>query len=314
MILARVAVARSSRSAASSEDLSGTICRAYRKTAPRTSTINIFQIQALLVTLTFYTTKTLTRRSIVAGVASVALIRRVCASTTDVDIVVVGAGAAGLAAAKQIKAAGQSVIVLEARPRIGGRAFTDTSLGAPFDAGAEFIHWAERNPMKRIADALGVPLQDDDTGSGRFLILKNGRPLSEDERMRRSAAFGTMWRLITPPDAGDASFADAVRGAPEGVADTAAGITRMALGDEPERVSLRDYDQLWGGDRGRDAAGHAQGEGGDRDRACRRAQARGHPVHAGAARRHASRARRPAHGRADEDRTQNQSRAVRRLG
>src|SRR5215211_5344894 len=248
MILARLAVAKSSRSAASSEDLSGTFYWPYRKTALRTSTINIFQIQALLVTLTFYTTKTLTRRGIVAGVASVALIRRVCASTTDVDIVVVGAGAAGLAAAKQIKASGQSVIVLEARPRIGGRAFTDTSLGAPFDAGAQYIHWAERNPMKRIADALGVPLQDDDTGSGRFLILKNGRPLSEDERMRRSAAFGTMWRLITPPDAGDASFADAVRGAPEGVADTAAGITRMALGEEPERVSLRDYDQLWAGD------------------------------------------------------------------
>jgi len=189
----------------------------------------------------------ITRRSFVAGVASAAAIRGARAAT-DADIIVIGAGTAGLAAAKQIMASGQSVIVLEARSRIGGRAFTDTSLGAPFDAGAQYIHWAERNPMKRIADALGVPLQDDETGSGRFLILKNGLPLSDDERMRRSAAFGTMWRLITPPDAGDASFADAVRGAPEGVADAAAGITRMALGEEPERVSLRDYDQLWAGD------------------------------------------------------------------
>jgi monoamine oxidase len=248
MILARVAVAKSSRSAASSEDLSGTFYWPYRKTAPRASTINIFQIQALLVTLTFYTTKTLTRRGIVAGVASVALIRRVCASTTDVDIVVVGAGAAGLAAAKQIKAAGQSVIVLEARSRIGGRAFTDTSLGAPFDAGAEFIHWAERNPMKRHADEWGVPLKDDDTGGGRFMVLRDGQPLSEAERARRRSGFNEVNRYITPTGGADKSVAEAVRGAPDGVAEAAAGITRMALGEEPDRVSIQDYDQLWSGD------------------------------------------------------------------
>src|SRR5688572_28667719 len=74
MILARVAAAKRSRRAASSEDLSGTFYCAYRETAPRTGTVNIFQIRALRVTLTFYTTKTLTRRGIVAGVASVALI------------------------------------------------------------------------------------------------------------------------------------------------------------------------------------------------------------------------------------------------
>ena len=272
----------------------------------RTSTINIFQIQALLVTLTFYTTKTLTRRGIVAGVASVALIRRVCASTTDVDIVVVGAGAAGLAAAKQIKAAGQSVIVLEARSRIGGRAFTDTSLGAPFDAGAEFIHWAERNPMKRHADEWGVPLKDDDTGGGRFMVLRDGQPLSEAERARRRSGFNEVDRYITPMGGADKSFAEAVRGAPDGVAEAAAGITRMALGEEPDRVSIQDYDQLWSGDDyvvpsgygalvtrlrrgragpprhagdayplgqrgrgGRNAAGGAPGQGGDRDRAGR---------------------------------------------
>ena len=200
------------------------------------------------MTLTFYTTKTLTRRGIVAGVASVALIRRVCASTTDVDIVVVGAGAAGLAAAKQIKAAGQSVIVLEARPRIGGRAFTDTSLGAPFDAGAEFIHWAERNPMKRHADEWGVPLKDDDTGGGRFMVLRDGQPLSEAERARRRSGFNEVDRYITPMGGADKSFAEAVRGAPDGVAEAAAGITRMALGEEPDRVSIQDYDQLLSGD------------------------------------------------------------------
>ena len=101
------------------------------------------------------------RRGFLAGVASVAATRGARASP-DVDIVVIGAGAAGLAAAKQIRAAGQSFVVLEARARIGGRALTDASLGAPFDAGAQFIHWAERNPWRRIAADLGVPLQDRD--------------------------------------------------------------------------------------------------------------------------------------------------------
>lgn len=66
-------------------------------------------------------------------------------------VVVVGAGAAGLAAAALLRAAGQSFILVEARERIGGRAFTDRALGAAcrFDAGAEYIHWAERNPGPR---------------------------------------------------------------------------------------------------------------------------------------------------------------------
>src|SRR3954447_7185728 len=136
-------------------------------------------------------------------------------ANADIDIVVVGAGAAGLAAAKQIRAAGHSFAVLEARSRIGGRAFTDTSLGVPFDAGAEYIHWAERSPMKGTADALRVPLKDDDSGTGRFLVLRDGRPLPEAERARRRAAFGEIAHYITPSDETDKSFADAVQGAPE---------------------------------------------------------------------------------------------------
>jgi monoamine oxidase len=57
------------------------------------------------------------------------------------DCVIVGAGAAGLAAARTLHDAGKSVVVLEARDRIGGRAWTDTSrAGFPLELGAEFIH------------------------------------------------------------------------------------------------------------------------------------------------------------------------------
>lgn len=73
------------------------------------------------------------------------------------DIAVIGAGAAGLAAGLQLQASGKSFIVLEARNRIGGRAFTDTdSLGLPFDCGAHWLHAAAHNPFIKIADRLGI--------------------------------------------------------------------------------------------------------------------------------------------------------------
>jgi monoamine oxidase len=65
----------------------------------------------------------------------------------DVDVAVVGAGSAGLAAAKTLRAAGLSVTVLEAMDRIGGRAWTsDRDFGIPFDIGCAWLHAADRNP------------------------------------------------------------------------------------------------------------------------------------------------------------------------
>jgi monoamine oxidase len=54
----------------------------------------------------------------------------------DLDVAIIGAGAAGFAAAHALIGAGKSVLVLEARERTGGRVFTDMSLGLPFDQGA----------------------------------------------------------------------------------------------------------------------------------------------------------------------------------
>lgn len=61
---------------------------------------------------------------------------------TGFDVIVVGAGASGLAAAAELGASGLSVTILEARTRIGGRMFTeqDPSCHVPIELGAEFIH------------------------------------------------------------------------------------------------------------------------------------------------------------------------------
>jgi monoamine oxidase len=55
------------------------------------------------------------------------------------DTLIIGAGAAGLAAARQLQAAGQRICVLEARERVGGRIATDRTYG-PVELGAEFVH------------------------------------------------------------------------------------------------------------------------------------------------------------------------------
>jgi monoamine oxidase len=62
--------------------------------------------------------------------------------STDPDVIIVGAGAAGLTAAAQLSSAGLSVTIVEARDRIGGRIFTlrDAKYNAPVELGAEFIH------------------------------------------------------------------------------------------------------------------------------------------------------------------------------
>ncbi|MGH7104261.1 MAG: flavin monoamine oxidase family protein [Acetobacteraceae bacterium] len=80
---------------------------------------------------------------------------------TDCDVVVVGAGVAGLAAARTLKAAGRRAIVLEASGRIGGRAWTaqPAALGGDwFDMGAQWLHVAETNPLTAIAEAAGEQL------------------------------------------------------------------------------------------------------------------------------------------------------------
>jgi monoamine oxidase len=79
------------------------------------------------------------------------------ASTTEVAIV--GGGAAGIAAARRLQEAGVGCLILEARPRLGGRAWTVTDAGGfALDAGCGWLHSADRNPWVAIATAQGRAL------------------------------------------------------------------------------------------------------------------------------------------------------------
>ena len=74
-------------------------------------------------------------------------------------VVVVGAGAAGIAAARELVRRGVPTLVLEARERVGGRAWTAPSgTGHPLDLGCEWLHSADRNVLARMAPDLGFTL------------------------------------------------------------------------------------------------------------------------------------------------------------
>jgi monoamine oxidase len=101
----------------------------------------------------------------------------------EADIVVVGAGAAGIAAARRIVAANRKVIVLEAGGRIGGRCITDSAtFGAPFDRGARWLHNADANPMTPLARGVGLELVPAPPGQ-RIRVGRRNARAGEVEQM-----------------------------------------------------------------------------------------------------------------------------------
>ena len=104
----------------------------------------------------------LSRRSVVnsllaAGAAVAAAPILAANAAGEVDVVIVGAGAAGIAAARRVAAANKRFALLEAGPRLGGRCATDTRIfGVPYDQGAHWIHNPDSNPLAKAATGFDV--------------------------------------------------------------------------------------------------------------------------------------------------------------
>jgi monoamine oxidase len=128
------------------------------------------------------------RRFLAALLASASLPSWARAQSGNPDVVIVGAGAAGLAAAHTLAEKGLSFVLIEAKDRIGGRAFTDTaSFGLPFDHGCSWLHQSNRNPFKPIAESAGFTLlPHDDAGEAVFV---GERPANAAEL----EAYGEAW-------------------------------------------------------------------------------------------------------------------------
>lgn len=108
------------------------------------------------------------------------------ADGSDFDVVVVGAGAAGIAACRRLSEAKLRVIALEARNRVGGRAWTvPTAIGKPVDLGCEWLHSADINPWSDIAAALGFALDKTPPDWTSRIAIHHGEAANDDWQKAR---------------------------------------------------------------------------------------------------------------------------------
>ena len=165
-----------------------------------------------------------------------------------IDIAIIGAGAAGIAAARTASALGKTCLVLEARQRVGGRAFTDRSLGVPFDAGAAYIHFSDRNPWMREARRLGIETRLW-RGWTHHEPWLGGHPIPTEDIERRLAGYGELWEHIETlgDDFPDMSMAEVGSRLSRSAQGTLTNMSRLGLGEEPTRLSLHDYMSQWEG-------------------------------------------------------------------
>jgi monoamine oxidase len=187
----------------------------------------------------------LSRRSVLAGAA---LLVAGAAKADDADVVIIGAGAAGIGAARELKRLGKSFILLEARERAGGRVFTDLSLGQPVDMGAAYIHFAETNPWSTLAQEAGIdPV-------GGYRLWGGAKAFRSGVALDDAALAARLTALRKVPDVyddieerEDVSLAQALRDEGRDVQDAGRIQSQMAAGEDPEWVSVSDWQRLEGG-------------------------------------------------------------------
>ncbi|WP_375286611.1 flavin monoamine oxidase family protein [Sphingomonas sp.] len=151
--------------------------------------------------------------------------------------VVIGAGAAGIAAARRLHDAGHSVLLLEAQHRLGGRAHSLPLAGAAIDLGCGWLHSARRNPWAEIARARGFTIETD---TARW--DEHWRDLGFPREKQQ--AFGEAWERWE--QAAHAALAGPDRPLSDFVQDEAwrpmlDAISGYANGAPLDRVSLHDW-------------------------------------------------------------------------
>lgn len=155
------------------------------------------------------------------------------------DTIVIGAGMSGLASARMLADAGQSVVVLEARDRIGGRMHTDRSAGFPVDLGASWIHGIEGSPLWDLVHALRMPAIEYTVGS--FQV--GGRPIENFDGDGRPLDAAATSRWIADVDLTDRLLVEEIASSSPG--DTYLDVTERALdrsGLSPERLDdIREF-------------------------------------------------------------------------
>jgi len=118
--------------------------------------------------------------------------------SSEVDVIIVGAGASGLAAARELDQFGVSYRVIEGSHRIGGRAYSEEiAPGVWFDLGCSYLHQGEKNPFVPIADGLGVVLgKEHGDMFDHIRTHRNGSPLNADRHEAYLAYYDDSYAAI----------------------------------------------------------------------------------------------------------------------
>jgi monoamine oxidase len=161
---------------------------------------------------------------------------------SDVEVVVVGGGAAGVAAAKHLHRASVNCLLVEARPRLGGRAYTvlDSS-GFTLDLGCGWLHSADRNPWVRVAEAEGVAL-DKTLPPWQRRTLETGFPRAEQNDFQNAMA--EFFARLEQAAQGDKDVAAATLLEPgnrwNGLINS---VGTYISGGDLDRLSVKDFDR-----------------------------------------------------------------------
>ena len=184
------------------------------------------------------------RRTLIGGLAASTVAFSVRAGTvTDTDVIIIGAGVAGISAARRLKAAGVRTIIFEARDRIGGRVLTDTqTLGRAFDRGAYWLHNKATNPLVPLAREAGIGLVESSFENGN--IFNQGAPLINPSWNDVAEAAEALEMRQLP----FARLKDQALGAtlpdPTPAQRHVANIFAVEMGEDPSFVSLQGYYNL----------------------------------------------------------------------
>lgn len=158
----------------------------------------------------------------------------------DLDVVVIGAGAAGIGAARQLQEAGVAYRVLEARDRIGGRAWTDDSFAVPVDLGCFWLWQGSRNSIAALARAQGRNLLPDNKP---FRLFQGDQPLGAAEVEAYEAEIAAAFLRIAEAQEDDLDCPVLDVAQPEGRYDALVEslLGPWMMGEEVARVSVAEW-------------------------------------------------------------------------
>ncbi|WP_244635749.1 flavin monoamine oxidase family protein [Chthonobacter albigriseus] len=160
-------------------------------------------------------------------------------TSSAADVVVIGAGAAGIGAGRRLLQAGRSFVILEARERIGGRAWTERVGGDPIDFGCGWLHSADRNPWVAIAESHGFAI---DRRPPTWGVQAGGVGFKPGEEQDLQASMGRFFERLEAEDEDgpDRPAADLLEPG-DRWSPLIDAVNTYVNGTELSKTSLRDY-------------------------------------------------------------------------